>query len=84
MQITLKAARINSDLTQPEVVEILAKKFDVTMTRQRLALYEKNASDIPIALAKQLSEIYDISYNALFFGSMSTLSYINRSGAKLA
>lgn len=84
MQITLKAARVNSDLTQPEVVDILLEKYGVSLTRQRLAQYEKNSSDIPIALAKQLSSIYDISYNALFFGRMSTLSYTMRVDKKMA
>ena len=39
MEITLGAARVNADLTQKEVVEILREKYDIEITRQKLAYY---------------------------------------------
>ncbi|MFR2833169.1 XRE family transcriptional regulator [Enterococcus sp.] len=77
-QITLKAARVNSDLKQDEVVSILKDKFGILITRQRLAEYEKDATDVPISLAKKLSKIYGIPDDHIFFGNRSTLSYTFR------
>lgn len=76
MEITLGAARVNADLTQKEVVEILREKYDIEITRQKLAYYEKDSTDLPISLAKALTNIYSISEENIFFGSKSTLSYI--------
>ncbi len=79
LQITLKAARVNSDLKQDEVVSILKNQFGIVITRQRLAEYEKDSTDVPINLAKKLSNIYGISDENIFFGDKSTLSYTFRS-----
>lgn len=78
LQITLKAARVNSALRQNEVVSILKSKYGIEITRQRLAEYEKDATEVPITLAKKLSEIYGISDENIFFGDGSTLSYTFR------
>lgn len=78
IQISLKAARVNSDLTQKEVVKILRESYNVEITRQRLADYENDSTNIPIKLAKQLANIYGISDEYIFFGNKSTLSYTIR------
>ncbi|RGW15224.1 helix-turn-helix domain-containing protein [Enterococcus asini] len=78
LQITLGAARVNSDLKQSDVVDILKEKYGVTITRQRLAEYERDASDVPIALAKKLADIYGLTQENIFFGDKSTLSYTFR------
>lgn len=78
MQFTLKAARVNSDLTQDEVVKILLEKYKVRTTRQKLAEYEKDASEVPITLAQNLSEIFGMTTEDIFFGDKSTLSYTFR------
>lgn len=78
IQISLKAARINSDLKQDEVVKILKDNYGVEITRQRLSDYEKDATEVPITLAKRLSTIYNISDECIFFGDSSTLSYTFR------
>lgn len=78
IQISLKAARVNSDLKQGDVVNILKEEYGVVITRQRLAEFEKDATDVPINLAKQLSNIYGISEENIFFGDKSTLSYTFR------
>ncbi|MCU7356836.1 helix-turn-helix transcriptional regulator [Enterococcus dispar] len=82
MQFTLKAARVNSDLTQDEVVKILLDKFKVKTTRQKLAEYEKDASEVPITLAQNLAEIFGMTTEDIFFGDKSTLSYTFRRSNK--
>lgn len=78
MLLTLKSARINVDLTQQEVVDILKREYHYELTRQKLAEYEKDSSDIPINLADNLAEIYFLSREDIFFGHKSTLSYTHR------
>lgn len=77
-EITLAAARVNVDLTQKEVVEILKEDYGITLTRQKLSDYEKDSTDLPISLAKALTSIYKISEENIFFGTKSTLSYTLR------
>ena len=77
-EITLAAARVNVDLTQKEVVEILKEDYGITLTRQKLSDYEKDSTDLPISLAKALTSIYKISEENIFFGTKSTLSYALR------
>lgn len=76
LEITLAAARVNVDLTQQEVVDILKEKYGIDITRQKLAYYEKDSTNLPISLAKALTKIYNISEENIFFGNKSTLSYI--------
>lgn len=75
MLITLKAARVNADLTQVETTRILSKKYGITLNRQRLSQFEDDATNVPITLAMALSKIYDVPYKYIFFGRRSTLSY---------
>lgn len=75
MLITLKAARVNSDLKQSETIRILNDKYHIKLTRQRLSQFEDDATNVPITLAMALSKIYDIPYKYIFFGRKSTLSY---------
>ncbi|MBS6192041.1 helix-turn-helix transcriptional regulator [Enterococcus hirae] len=74
-EITLAAARVNVDLTQQEVVEILKENYEINITRQKLSDYEKDSTNLPISLAKALTSIYRISEENIFFGAKSTLSY---------
>ncbi|MGG5303807.1 hypothetical protein IGJ83_001595 [Enterococcus pernyi] len=78
LQISLKAARVNSDLNQTEVIAILQNSYGLNLTKEQLAEYEDDATDVPISLAKKFSEIYGISDDYIFFGNKSTLSYISR------
>lgn len=75
---TLKSARVNVDLTQNEVVSILKQKFNYIITRQKLADYENDSTQIPIDLADKLAKIYFLSRDDIFFGDKSTLSYTYR------
>lgn len=81
-QISLKAARVNSDLKQDDVVKILKEKFNIDITRQRLSEYEKDATEMPVNLAKKLTDVYGIPEDNIFFGDMSTLSYTFRVGQR--
>lgn len=76
--ISLRSARINSGLTQSEVVNILEKENGIRLTRQKLADFEVDSTEVPINLAKSLSKIYAIPEDNIFFGKESTLSYIFR------
>ena len=80
IEITLAAARVNVDLTQKEVAEILKEKYEINITRQKLSDYERDSTDLPISLAKALTTIYGISEENIFFGNKSTLSYIFSGG----
>lgn len=76
--LTLGSARINVDLTQSAVVDILKKDYGLAITRQKLADYEKDSTNIPINIADALSEVYFVSRDDIFFGCKSTLSYSYR------
>lgn len=77
--LTLESARRNVDLTQEEVVMLLKSKYGYDkVTRQKLAEYEKDSTNIPINLADILAEIYFLSRDDIFFGPKSTLSYTCR------
>ena len=74
-QITLAAARKNRSLSQQDVSDILLVKYGIKLSRQAIQRYEKDSSEISLALSDRLSEIYDIPKDFIFFGSESTLSY---------
>lgn len=74
MKISLKAARVNRNLTLDEVVKILEEEHNYKITRQKLSKYENDSSDISITLVNTLCEIYNISIDYIFFGNKSTLS----------
>ena len=74
-QITLAAARKNRSLSQQDVSDILRVKYGIKLSRQAIRRYEKDSSEISLALSDRLSEIYDIPKDFIFFGSESTLSY---------
>lgn len=62
MEISLKAARINSELTQENVSNALH------VSVQTIAKYEKDSSKIPMDLLERLSHLYQIPMNNIFLG----------------
>lgn len=66
MQITLKAARINSGLTQKEAAERLK------ISESTLYNYEcgKQYPDVPII--QRIEKLYNISYNEIVFRPKNT------------
>ena len=61
MAITLKAARVNSNLTQPEAAEILGVSTDT------LRNWEKGKTFPNVQQIKCIEEAYGVSYNDLIF-----------------
>jgi xre family toxin-antitoxin system, antitoxin component len=61
-QISLKAARVNVNLTQKEVAEKLG------VHQQTIAKYEKDSTKIPMNLLHQLSALYKVKLDHIFLG----------------
>lgn len=61
-QISLRAARVNVNLTQKEVAEKLG------VHQQTIAKYEKDNTKIPMDLLRQLSELYKVKLDHIFLG----------------
>jgi len=68
MAITLKRARLLSEMTQVET----ARKLGVH--RQTYMRWEKNPDEIPVGKAKEVSILFDVGVDELFFNRESTLS----------
>lgn len=61
-QISLKAARVNVNLTQKEVAERTG------VHQQTIAKYEKDSTKIPMNLLQQLSALYKVELDHFFLG----------------
>lgn len=61
MAITLKAARINKNLTQAEAAKMLG------ISEKTLANYEKGISFPDIPVLKRIEDLYETSYSDLIF-----------------
>lgn len=72
LQISLKAARVNSGLNAKDV----AKMVDVHP--QTLWKYEKDSSNIPYSLVEKLSDIYHIPIDNIFLGKEYDLIRIKK------
>jgi len=62
LQITLRAARVNSGLTRKEA----AKRFGVSS--ETLANYELNSERVPHLFYSKVQSVYGISPKYVFFG----------------
>lgn len=67
MKLTLKQARLLSDLTQKEVAEILGVHVQTYMK------WERNPEDMSVGTAKQLSKIFNVDFEEIFFDKESNL-----------
>ena len=67
VKLTLRALRVNYDLSLEEVAESLA------ISSHALFKYEEDSTDIPVELARDLAEYYGISLDSLFLGKKSAL-----------
>lgn len=65
LQITFRAARINSGLTLKDAGSQCNKSIDTIMK------YEKDSSDIPRDLMLTLLELYGVCIDDIFFGKES-------------
>ena len=61
-QISLKAARVNVNLTQKEVAERIG------VHQQTITKYEKDSTKIPMNLLQQLSALYKVELDHIFLG----------------
>lgn len=62
MKISLKAARVNANLTQEEVAKI------IKVSKHTIMNWEKGKTNVGYAPLKVLSEIYNISIENIFLG----------------
>lgn len=67
MKLTLKQARLLADLTQKEVAEILGVHVQTYMK------WERNPEDMSVGTAKQLSKIFNVDFEEIFFDKESNL-----------
>lgn len=63
LQISLRAARINADLKQTEVANML------NINKSTLASWEKGKTQPKYSQAKMLSKIYNIPYDNISFNN---------------
>ena len=61
MAITLKAARINKNLTQVEAAKLIGVSTDT------LGNYERGISFPDVPIIKRLEEVYEVPYSDLIF-----------------
>lgn len=61
MAITLKAARVNKNLTQAEAAKLLG------ISKDSLWNYENGRSFPDVRVVKKMEEVYGIPYNNLIF-----------------
>lgn len=61
MAITLKAARVNKNLTQAEAAKLLG------ISKDSLWNYENGRSFPDVRVIKKMEEVYELSYDNLIF-----------------
>lgn len=67
-QISLKAARINSNMTQEQAAQALSEYFGMRISRQRVMKYEDDPSITPAGFGHGFSVIYNLPEDAINFG----------------
>lgn len=67
MAITVKAARINADMTRPAVIKQLKSDYDIEISVNTLANYEKKLTQPDINTGKALASIYGVSVDDIIF-----------------
>lgn len=58
MALTLKAARVNMELTRPEVIRRLKDEYNIEISVNTLSSYENKATQPNIETGKALASIY--------------------------
>lgn len=68
MAITLKAARVNAQLSRPEVIKRLKEDHGIELSVNTLGNYENKAGSQPnINIGKALASIYGMSIDDIIF-----------------
>ena len=67
MAMTVKAARINAEMTRPAVIERLKNDFGIEISVNTLANYENKLTQPDINTGKALASIYKLSVDDIIF-----------------
>ena len=67
MAFTLKAARVNVELTRPAVIKRLKDEYGIKISVNTLANYENKQTQPDINTGKALASIYGMSVNDIIF-----------------
>lgn len=67
MAISLKAARVNAEMTRPAVIERLKTEYGIEISVNTLANYESKQSQPDVSTAKALASIYGMSVDNIAF-----------------
>ena len=67
MSISLKAARINAELSRPDVIAKLKAEKGLTLTVGTLANYENKVTQPDMEIGKALASIYGVSVDEIRF-----------------
>lgn len=67
MGISLKALRVNANLSRPDVLKRLKEEHSIELAEGTLANYENKASQPKVDTAKALAEIYGVSVDDIKF-----------------
>ena len=65
--MTVKAARINAEMTRPAVIERLKNDFGIEISVNTLANYENKLTQPDINTGKALASIYKLSVDDIIF-----------------
>ncbi|WP_105965026.1 Cro/Cl family transcriptional regulator [Apilactobacillus micheneri] len=74
LRISLKAARVNANMTQSEAAKKLTDITEVYITKDRIRYFEKSPQNVPDVFGKELAKMYKIPRDCIFFGTLSTKS----------
>lgn len=74
IRISLKAARVNAEMTQLEAAKKLTDITGIYITKDRIRYFEKSPQNVPDLFGKELAEMYQIPRDCIFFGTLSTKS----------
>lgn len=67
MALTLKAARVNAEMSRPGVIGRLKAEYGIEISINTLANYENKQSQPDISTAKALASIYGMSVDNIVF-----------------
>lgn len=68
MSISLKAARVNAELSRPDVIAKLKTEKGINLSVGTLANYENKVTQPDMEVGKALASIYGIPVNNIRFG----------------
>lgn len=66
MKLSLKSARVNKELSRPDVIKLLAER-GIKISLNTLVSYENKVTQPNITTGLALASIYDVSVDNLIF-----------------